>query len=254
MTVEKFIVERIGKVARCTLNHPEKMNALGPEIGAPMVAAIQDLMADDTAKVIVLRGAGGNFCTGADIALLGDHMDPVFLREVMNRVNDILMALYQGPKPVITEVDGYAVGGGFGLALASDMTIASERAKFCAGFIRIGAVPDMGVTYFLTERVGMAAAKQIALTGDIIDADQALSMGLINRVVDHEQISDEVLALATRMAKAPADALAWTKRNLNRSRHLDLQSVLDLEAHIQPLMLLSEEHRAAIKKMFPSRP
>lgn len=252
MTAERFIVERIGKVARCTLNHPAKMNALGPETGAPMVAAIQDLMADDTAKVIVLRGAGGNFCAGADIALLGDHMDPAFLREVMNRVNDMLMALYQGPKPVITEVDGYAVGGGLGLALASDMTIATDRAKFCAGFIRIGAVPDMGVTYFLAERVGMATAKQIALTGDILEARQALAMGLINQVESHEQISEAVLALATRMAKAPADALAWTKRNLNRARHLDLQSVLDLEAHIQPLMLLSEEHRRAIQKMFPS--
>lgn len=249
-TDERFTVERIGKVARCTLNQPDRMNALGPQTGAPMVEAIQSLMADDDVSVIVLRGAGGNFCAGADLSLLGDHMDPAYLRTVMNRINVLLLDLYQGPKPVITEVDGYAVGGGLGLALASDMTLATDRAKFCAGFIRIGAVPDMGVTYFLTERVGMAMAKQIVLTGDMIDAEQALSMGLINKVVAPERISDEVMALATRIAKAPADALAWTKRNINRSRHLDLQTVLDLESHIQPLMLLSDAHRMAIKKLF----
>lgn len=251
MDTQRFVVERIGPVARCTLNHPETMNALGPETGAPMLAAMQALMVDESVKVIVLRGEGGNFCSGAALTLLGDGLDPTYLRDVMIRINAMLLDLYLGPKPVITEVDGYAVGGGLGLALASDLTIATQRAKLCAGFIRIGAVPDMGVTYFLTERVGMARARQIALTGDIIDADQALSMGLINQIVDNAGIGDAVMALANRIAKAPAEALAWTKRNLNRARHLDLRTVLDLEAHIQPLMLLSPEHRAALKKLFP---
>ncbi|RJQ74322.1 MAG: hypothetical protein C4519_17075 [Desulfobacteraceae bacterium] len=251
MDEERFLVERIGNVARCTLNHPANMNAMGPEMGEPMLRGIDGVMVDDSIRVIVIRGSGGNFCSGSDLSLLGDHMDPAYLRGLMNSINQLLLKLHHGPKPVISEVDGYAVGGGLGLALASDMTLASERAKLCAGFIRIGAVPDMGVTYFLTERVGMARAKEIAFTGDVLDAQTALSIGLINRIVPHEEISEAVMQLAARIAKAPADALSWTKRNLNRATHLDLQTVMDLEAHIQPLMLLSEAHRAAIKKLFP---
>lgn len=250
MTDNGFKVQRIGAVARCSLNCPEKMNALSPETGEPMVEAVQALMTDDTVSVIILRGEGENFCTGSDLALIGDNLDPATLCDLMRRMNAFLFDLHQGPKIVITEVDGYAIGGGLGLALASDFTIATDQAKFCCGFIRIGAVPDMGVTYFLTERLGMVKAKEVALTGDIIEAGQALAMGLINRVVPRGDISEEVLKLATRIAKAPPEALALTKRNLNRSRHIDLQTVLDLEAHMQPLMLLSEDHKAAIKKLF----
>lgn len=248
MTKNGFKVERFGAVARCTMNRPEKMNALSLETGEPMVEEMGRLMADDTVSVIVLRAEGGNFCTGSDLSMLGDNMDPVFLCRVMKRINAFLFDLHQGDKIVITEVDGYALGGGLGLALASDITVATDRAKFCCGFIRIGAVPDMGTTYFLPERVGMAKAKEIALTGDIIDAGQALAMGLINRVAAVETVSEEVMQLATRMAKAPPGALAMTKRNLNRARRMDLQTALDLEAHIQPLMLMSDAHKAAIKK------
>jgi 2-(1,2-epoxy-1,2-dihydrophenyl)acetyl-CoA isomerase len=250
MTERGFDVQRFGAVARCSLNCPEKMNALSRETGEPMVNAVRELMADETVAVIILRGEGDNFCTGSDLALLGDNLDPAVLCDMMKRMNALLFDLHQGPKIVITEVDGYAVGGGLGLALASDITIATDQAKFCCGFIRIGAVPDMGATYFLTERLGMVKAKEVALTGDIIDAPAALAMGLINRVVPREAILEEVMKLATRIAKASPEALALTKRNLNRSRHIDLQTALDLESHMQPLMLLSEDHKAAIKKMF----
>ena len=250
MTEKVFEVQRIGAVARCSMNCPEKMNALSQATGAPMVEEISKLMGDDTVSVIVLRAEGDNFCTGSDLDLLGDNLDPAYLCALMKRINAFLLDLHQGPKIIISEVDGYALGGGLGLALASDITIATDQAKFCCGFIRIGAVPDMGVTYFLTERLGMAKAKEVALTGDIIDAGQALEMGLINRVVPREEISEAVMKLATRIAKAPPEALALTKRNLNRSRHIDLQTALDLEAHMQPLMLLSEDHKAAIKKLF----
>ena len=249
MSSNGFIVERIGPVARCSMNHPETMNALNLETGGPMVEEINGLVEDESVSVIVLRSTGDNFCTGSDIAMLGDSLDPGFLSGLMNRANAMLHRLHQGPKIVISEVDGFALGGGLGLALASDLTLATPEAKFCCGFIRIGAIPDLGATYFLVERVGAILAKEIALTGDIIEAERALSMGLINRVVSREKISEEVMALATRIGKAPAQALAWTKRNLNRAPHIDLQTELDLEAHVQPLMLLSDEHKKAIKKL-----
>jgi len=249
MTDKIFNVQRVGAVARCSMNCPEKMNALSLTTGQPMVEAIQRLMVDPRISVIVLRAEGEHFCTGADLAMLGDNLDPADLCDLMNRINALLFDLHQGPKVVITAVDGYAVGGGLGLALVSDITIATDQAKFCCGFIRLGAVPDMGVSYFLTERIGMARAREFALTGDIIDANQALAMGLVNRVVPREKIDDDVMALAARIAKASPKALALTKRNLNRARRLDLQTALDIEAHMQPLMLLSEDHREAIGKL-----
>lgn len=249
MNSERFIVEQFDAVARCSMNNPKKMNALEPEMGAPMIEKIRALISDDVTRVIIIRGSGGNFSTGSDIRLLGDNMDPAYLREIMNRINGLIIDLHDSPKPIITEVDGFALGGGLGLALSADATYATERARFCSAFIHIGAVPDMGTTYFLLERVGLLKAKEMALSGDIVEAEEALRIGLINKIFPHEEISDAVLKIAQKMAHQPKDALAWTKRNLNRVRRLDLKTVLDLEAHIQPLMLLTEEHKQAIQQL-----
>jgi 2-(1,2-epoxy-1,2-dihydrophenyl)acetyl-CoA isomerase len=117
------------------------------------------------------------------------------------------------------------------------------------GFIRIAATPDMGSSYFLAERVGLARAKEMAFTGDIVDTAEALRIGLVNKVVDHEDISREVMEVAARIARRSPGALASTKRMLNRSHLLELETVLSLESHTQPITLLSEEHRAAIRKI-----
>jgi 2-(1,2-epoxy-1,2-dihydrophenyl)acetyl-CoA isomerase len=245
-----FIVEVRDGVARCSLNCPQDMNALSVELGYPMVEGLTRVLDDDTVKVIVLRGEGGHFCSGADLTLLGDNLDPVFLNQSMKTVSDVILRLYEGPKPVITEVDGFAVGGGLGLALASDITYATERAQFSMGFIKIAATPDMGSSYFLAERVWLVKAKEMAFTGDIVGAEEALRIGLVNKVVDHEKICEEVSKLAAYIATKSPQALAETKRMMNRSHLLDLRSILDLEVSVQPIMLLSEEHRAAIKKIF----
>jgi 2-(1,2-epoxy-1,2-dihydrophenyl)acetyl-CoA isomerase len=118
------------------------------------------------------------------------------------------------------------------------------------GFIKIAAAPDMGSSYFLAERVGLVKAKEMAFTGDIVEAQEALRIGLVNKVVEHAKISNEVMELATYIATKSPEALAATKRMMNGSHLLDLRSVLDLEVNVQPIMLLSEEHRAAIKKIF----
>jgi len=167
----------------------------------------------------------------------------------MKAVGSLVYRLYTGPKPVIAEVDGFAVGGGLGLALASDITYATERALFCMGFIRIAAAPDMGSSYFLAERIGLARAKKMAFTGEVVGAEEALRMGLVNEVVDHREISDKVMELARRIARRSAGTLAWTKRVMNRYQRLELRSILDLEAHVQPIMLLSEDHKRAVKKI-----
>lgn len=245
-----FKVEVEDGVARCSMNNPKDMNALSVELGYPMVEGLTKVLDDESIRVIVLRGEGGHFCSGADLALLGENLDPVFLNQSMKALGEVILRLYEGPKPVITEVDGFAVGGGLGLALASDITYATERALFCMGFIRIAAAPDMGSSYFLAERVGLIHAKRMAFTGELVDAEEALRIGLVNKVVEHGNISAEVMELARRIARRSSETLAATKRMMNRWHRTELQSALGLEAHVQPIMLLSEEHRAAIRKIF----
>ena len=155
---------------------------------------------------------------------------------------------------MISEVDGFAVGGGMGLALASDITYATERAVFSVFFIQIAAVPDLGCAYFLTQRVGMAKARELVFTGKMFNAQKALDMGLINTVSPHESIGDEVMELATKIASRSAKALSWTKRAMNTVTRVDLRTALDMEAHIQPLMIMSQDHKEAIRAFLNKRP
>ncbi len=252
MESELLLFEREEGILRCSLNIPHKMNALCPELETP-IDDVRRMLRDESIKVIIIRGEGGNFSTGSDIDLLGEKMDPRYLCGIMKKMNAFVHELHEGPWTVITEVDGFAFGGGLGLALCSDITYATERAKFCTGFIKIGAVLDMGASYFLMERIGMVRAKEFALTGNILSSEEALSIGLINKIASHQTISEEVMKVARKIARSSKDALALTKRNLNRARHIDLQTILDLEAHIQPILLLSEEHKEAIKKFFPDK-
>ena len=247
---EVFTVEIEEGVARCSMNRPQDMNALSVELGYPMVEGLTRALDDESVRVIVLRGEGGNFCSGADLGLLGENLDPVFLNQSMKALGEVILRLYEGPRPVITEVDGFAVGGGMGLALASDVTYATERALFCMGFIRIAATPDMGSSYFLAERVGLMRAKKMAFTGELVDAEEALRIGLVNEVVDHDLISAEVMKLAGRIARRRPETLAATKRMLNGWHRMRLRDALSLEAHTQPIMLLSQEHRAAIARIY----
>ncbi|MBK5093358.1 MAG: enoyl-CoA hydratase/isomerase family protein [Actinobacteria bacterium] len=240
-------MEIVEGVARCTMQGPT-MNAMGKDMMFPMVDILRSALSDEAVRVIVLRGEGGNFSVGADLSMMGEEMDPAYLYENMRLVNSVALKLHDGPKPFITEVDGWAVGGGFSLAIASDITYATERAKFFASFVKISIIPDIGASYFLTERIGLARAKEIAFTGRVIDSEEAFHMGLINRVVPHEEISEEVMKVAGKMAGRSVKVLAMTKRNLNIARKVGLETMLDLEAATQPFMVLAPEHERDVKK------
>lgn len=247
MENEYFTVEKADGVARCTMNGPT-MNAMGMDLMPAMFDGLADALSDDDVRVIVLRGGGGNFCVGADLSIMGEKMDPVFLYQNMKKVNEMGYRLNEGPKPVITEVDGWAAGGGFSLAICSDITYATERARFFMSFVRIAIIPDLGASYYLTRRVGLARAKELALTAKAIDAEEACRIGLVNAVFDHESIAGEVMKTAKRMAKASPAVLDMTKRNLNWSHRLDLKTMLDSEASTQPFLVMAPEHQEAIKK------
>jgi 2-(1,2-epoxy-1,2-dihydrophenyl)acetyl-CoA isomerase len=249
MKNEAFRIEMIDGVARCTMDGP-MMNAMGDKLLFPLMKGLRSVLDNDEARVIVIRGEGGNFSVGADLTVMGDKMDPVLMRDNMQIMGHLIRELHEGPKPVIAEVDGWAVGGGFGLAMSSDITYATERARFYLSFIKLSIVPDFGSAYFLAHRVGMALAKELALTGRIVESEEALRIGLINRIVPHEEIADEVMKLAGKMAGRSPHILALTKRMLNTAYTVDLQTLIDFEAHVQALAVLAPEHREDVKKFF----
>ncbi len=246
MESECFRVEVADGVASCTMEGP-RMNAMSEQLLVPMMEGLTSALADDAVRVILLRGDGGNFCTGADLNMMGEEMDPVVLYESMEKVASIMYQLHEGPKPVICEVDGWAVGGGVSLAICSDITYATEKALFLMSFIRISIIPDLGSSYFLSRRVGLAQAKELALTGKVIDAEEAYRIGLVNRVFPQDEITGEVMKRAKKMAGRSTRALELTKRNLNVAHQVDLQTLMHLENSTQPFMVLSPEHKADVE-------
>lgn len=252
MESEHFNVEIEDGVARCTMSGPN-MNAMGSVMLYPMMEGLRSVLDDEEVKVIVIRGDGGNFSTGADLTIMGEKMDPNDLNENMHRMGAFIHELHEGPRPVIAEVDGWAVGGGFGLAMAADITYATERARFFLSWVRLSILPDFGSAYFLTRRVGLSLAKELALTGSIVEAEEALRIGLINRIIPHEEISEKVMKTARKMAGRPLNILALTKRFLNVGHQVDLQTFLDWEAYAQSIAVLSPEHKKDIEEFFAKR-
>jgi 2-(1,2-epoxy-1,2-dihydrophenyl)acetyl-CoA isomerase len=242
-------------VATLTLNRPEARNALDMAMRHDLEEALTSLDQDGAVRVLVVRGAGEHFSSGGDVKLMRDT--PMTAAEGQSRVeaiNRAILALARFRAPTIAMVDGTAVGAGCNLALACDLIVASERARFGEVFARIGLIPDAGGTYFLPRRVGLARAKELVFTADIIDAREAERIGLINRVVPTADLEGTTYALARRVADGPPKVLAAAKALLDRAPGLDLESALHWEALTQGAMLEGADHREGIQAFFEKRP
>jgi 2-(1,2-epoxy-1,2-dihydrophenyl)acetyl-CoA isomerase len=242
-------------VATVTLNRPEARNALSMAMRQDLEAALIALDGDTGVRVVVLRGAGEHFCAGGDVKLMRDN--PMTAAEGQARVeaiNRVILALARFRAPTIAMVDGAAAGAGCNLALACDLVVASDRARFGEVFARIGLIPDAGGTYFLPRRVGLARAKELVFTADIIDAREAERIGLVNRVVPAADLEGATYALARRIAGGPPRVLAAAKTLLDRAPGLDLESALHWEALTQGAMIEAADHREGLLAFFEKRP
>lgn len=242
-------------VATLTLNRPEVRNALNMTMRRDLEVALAQLDEDRDVRVVVVRGAGEHFCAGGDVKLMRDH--PMTAAEGQSRVeaiNRAILALARLRVPTIAMVDGAAAGAGCNLALACDLVVASDRARFGELFARIGLIPDAGGTFFLPRRVGLARAKELVFTADIIDAREAERIGLVNRVVPAAALEAETYALARRIADGPPRVLAAAKALLDRASGLDLQSALHWEALTQGEMIAAADHREGLRAFFEKRP
>jgi 2-(1,2-epoxy-1,2-dihydrophenyl)acetyl-CoA isomerase len=247
-------LDRAGAIATITLNRPEARNALDMPMRQELVAVLDEIEADAAARVVILTGAGGHFCAGGDVKSMREHRHSAAEgRARVELLNRMVRRLVDFPRPTLAMVDGFAVGAGCNLALCCDLIVASERARFGELFWKIGLVPDGGGTWLLPRVVGMARAKELVFTADVIDAGQALEIGLVNRVVPAAELVATTRALAERIAAGPPAVLGMAKHMLNRAAASDLASALDLEAFSQALAISSEDHQEGLRAFFEKR-
>jgi enoyl-CoA hydratase/carnithine racemase len=246
--METLIVERQGGVVTVTMNRPERKNAANAVMLLELPAIFEEIEANAEDRVMVLTGAGGAFCSGAD---LGDPNGPAqdtsrspLAR--MRRLGDVALALYRLTKPTIAKVDGHAVGAGLSLALGCDLVVCSDRAKLSMIFSRRGLSLDNGGSYLLPRLVGMARAKEIALFGGMYTGEEALAIGLINRVVPAAELDAFVDQWAATLAAGPPLALSMTKTLLHASGHSSIEEALENEARCQSVNFASVDTNEAL--------
>jgi len=252
---ETIIVERDAGVVTVTLNRPERKNAGNGLMWRELSDTFTDVARRREDRVLVLTGAGGAFCSGADIAdpagVSGNPQDPHLVR--MQFFGQVILALHRIPQPTIAKIRGIAAGAGMGLALACDLTVASDNARFSEIFSRRGLSVDGGSSWLLPRLIGLHRAKELAYFADILSADEAHELGILNRVVDDRELDAFVHGWAQRLAAGPPLALSMTKMLLNNAMSVTMQQALDDEARCQTVNFFTEDTAEAMRAFAEKR-
>ncbi len=253
MAYETILYEVDGAIATITINRPKVLNALNPQVVEELDQAFRAAGEDDAVKVIILTGAGGKaFVAGADISAMRD-MNPVQARGFSRQLQKLTLFMEALPKPVIAAVDGFALGGGTEIALACDFIYASETAKFGQPEINLGVVPGAGGTQRLSRLVGKNWAKELCLTGDIIDVTLAKEIGLVNRVFPSEELMEAVLKTAKKIASKGRVSVRACKNLINYGFDLPLDHALRLEAEAFGICFASPDQAEGMSAFLEKR-
>jgi 2-(1,2-epoxy-1,2-dihydrophenyl)acetyl-CoA isomerase len=247
-------------VMTITLNRPEAANAVRPEDRNALISLLADADADEKVRVVVLRANGKHFCSGADVGSLAERrakgekrvLEPI--KRIMNGAQKLVACVLDCNKPVIAAVHGAATGLGAHLVYASDLVIATEDAYFAESFVKRGLVVDGGGCYLLPRRIGMQKAKEMAFFGERLSAAEALTLGLVNRVVSTVELDSTVADFAGRLAGAPTSAIAFTKRLLNDSPDTDRSGAFVAEAMAQELQSYAHDSKEGVQAFMEKRP
>lgn len=245
--MENLLYSIENNVGYITLNRPDKSNALLTEVKKEFTELLREVKNDPAVRSVVITGAGKNFCAGGDLSTMGNKQTSVQGRERMRFSYEWFKELYYMEKPVIAAVNGAASGAGFGLALACDIIIAADNAKFVSGAIKLGIVIDMASLYMLPRRIGLGKARQITYTGRAVLAPEAEQIGLADKVTAPEKLLQEAKIMAEELAQGPTYAIGLTKNIINRCFETDVLTILDLESAYQSITFLTEDHQIALK-------
>jgi len=243
MEYEDIIFTKEQGVATIRFNRRQAMNAFSPRMMEEIFRAIEDVREDDASRVLVLTGTGRAFSTGADVKAMAEgNLLRTGTPDGAVRHNYAL-TLRNLDKPVIAAINGYAVGGGLDLSLACDIRIASDKARLAEVFIRRGLIPAMGGIYFLPRLVGLDKACELIWTGDMVDAEEALKIGLVTKVVPHDELDDATLELAEKLAKGPPLAIQAAKRAIYDGLTMTLEETFVATAEIMDRLHKTEDHK-----------
>jgi 2-(1,2-epoxy-1,2-dihydrophenyl)acetyl-CoA isomerase len=257
MTYKCLLYEVKDGIATLTLNRPERLNALGDTLRDDLLDAVTRTAADADVRVMVLTGAGKGFCAGGDVKAMDESRQAGRERPVLDKIapsrDRTLLAMRDAPQPIIAAINGAAAGAGMNLALACDLRIASTAAKFSQAFVGRGLHPDWGGTYFLPRVVGMAKACELIFTGDLIDAQEALRLGLVSQVVAPEELMTVVHGLARKIAAGPPLAIRLAKRALYHNADCDLRQALEFETFAQNVCQDTEDAREGVRAFVEKR-
>jgi 2-(1,2-epoxy-1,2-dihydrophenyl)acetyl-CoA isomerase len=237
-------------VALFTMNRPDILNALTDEMKAEFVRMLDTVQGNEDVKVLIVAANGRAFSAGGNVKAMGEptRSVPVNTRTRLLKLHDWFERLHNLDCPVIAAVDGMAFGGGFAVALQADFILASDRAKFCAVFGRIGLVPDMAVFYTLPRAVGMQNAKELMYTARSITAQEADAMGLLFSIHQADDLMPAAHAMAARLAKGSKHAMGVTKKIVNRSFQSDYATMAEMEADAQAIVVATDFHQEAVRR------
>lgn len=257
MSDDQFTCEIRERVAYLRFNRPDKLNALTREMAAGMTHSLSELAVDPDVGAIVVTGAGRAFCAGGDVRnMVDDGKAKPTMEEAMDilrKGQDFSWMLHSMPKVTIAAVNGYAMGAGLGIALSCDLRVASSKAEFGTAYAKVGLCGDYGVTWQITRLLGPAKAKELMFTADVIDAEEALKIGMVNRVADSECFEGEVHDLAKQIAQGSLVCYRYMKENINLAVNADFRSILDREAFTHIRCSQTEDHREGVAAFVEKR-
>jgi 2-(1,2-epoxy-1,2-dihydrophenyl)acetyl-CoA isomerase len=246
-----------GGVLTLTMNRPRALNALSHGLLAELLAALKKAEKDPAIRVVVIAGAGRAYSSGADLVDLKKMYDaptpPSLGDELRFHFNPVINQIRMMEKPVIAAIHGTAAGAGASLALACDMKVCAESAKFIFAFAQVGLAPDSGMSFFTARAMGLGIAMEYALTGKPLVSMEAARFGLVNQVVPDAELEAKVNALAAALAKVPPQAAALTKRAFNRALGNDFSAQLEYEIHIQEILGKTKDHREGVMAFMEGR-
>ena len=254
---EQLLVERDGCVVTVTLNRPEVMNAMTSALFVDFGDLCRDLNRDETVRAVVVTGAGGNFCSGADVgpqAARATGATPVVPLRNMRRIKESAIALHELQHPTVAKVRGVAAGAGLNLALGCDLVYASDNARFSEIFARRGLSIDFGGSWVLPRRVGLHRAKELALLAEVIDAAEADRIGLVNRILPDDDLDAHVDDVVARIAAGPPLALSMSKALLNHGAQTSMSQALEAEVAVQATNFGTNDVREAGLAWLEKRP
>ena len=255
MADEVMLTDVADRVATLTFNRPDKLNALSMDLIAGSIETLNAWSTDPDVGCIVVTGAGRAFCAGGDVSTMAQDDSETLEQKIdrLRRMQELSWLLYSIPKVTIARVNGFAMGAGLGVCLSCDLRIASDQAKFGTAYAKVGYGGDFGTTWLLAHYAGGPKTKELFFLSDIIDAAEAHRLGLVNRVIAHDNLASEVQGIASRIAHGPLTSFRYMKANVNLASTADFRTMLDRESETHMRCSMTEDHKEGVRAFMEKR-